>query len=320
LNKADLGVPPADLLDILRRRRAAGSRTPHHDGASIALAVEGGAMRGVISAGMVSALEDLGYINAFDAIYGASAGAINAAYFLGGQARVGTTIYHDDINNRHFIDPGRALRGRPIVDLSFLLDDVATERKPLNVARVLASRTPLYVLATNVTREAACVLHGFPDKTSLFGALRAGATMPVIAGDPFAYDGDLFLDASLTQPIPVRAAEQDGHTHVLVLLTRGYSVRPRVSAFDRYFVYPRLRRISPHLAEAYLARAAPYSETMRAIEAGTGPLGHTQVLGIRVDDIHISKLERRSEVLRDGAGRGYEAVRAALDPSTSTRY
>jgi predicted patatin/cPLA2 family phospholipase len=320
LSKADLGVPPADLLDILRRRRAAGSRTPHRDGASIALAVEGGAMRGVISAGMVSALEDLGYIDVFDAIYGASAGAINAAYFLGGQARVGTTIYHEDINNRHFIDLGRALRGQPVVDLSFLLDNIARERKPLNASAVLASPTPLYVLATNVARESASVLHGFPDRASLFGALRAGATMPVIAGDPFRYDGNLFLDASLTQPVPVKAAEEDGHTHVLALLTRGHSIRPRVSAFDRYFVYPRLRRISRHLAEAYLARATPYSEVMRAIEAGTGPLGRAQVLGIRVDDIHISKLERRSEVLRDGASRGYEAVRATLDPSASTRY
>ena len=96
--------PSADILDILKRRVATGSRPPHRDGASVALAVEGGAMRGVISAGMVSALEDLGYVHAFDAVYGASAGAINAAYFLAGQARLGTTIYHEDINNRQFID------------------------------------------------------------------------------------------------------------------------------------------------------------------------------------------------------------------------
>ena len=87
-------------------------------------------MRGVISAGMVSALETLGLTHAFDGIYGSSAGAINAAYFLAGQAAVGTAIYYEDINNRQFIDLRRALTGRPIVDLGFLLDDVARQRKP----------------------------------------------------------------------------------------------------------------------------------------------------------------------------------------------
>ena len=138
------------VLGILRARLLRGSRAPHGDGASIALAVEGGAMRGVVSAGMVWALEDLGYTHAFDAVYGSSAGAINSAYFLAGQAAVGTTIYYEDINNRSFINLSRPLRGRPIVNLGFLLDDVARNRKRLDVDRVLQSRTPLSVLATDI--------------------------------------------------------------------------------------------------------------------------------------------------------------------------
>jgi len=79
-------------------------------------------MRGVVSGGMVVALEQLGLLECFDAIYGSSAGAMNGAYFLAGQAALGTTIYYDNINNRHFIDFARALRGRPVVDLDFLVD------------------------------------------------------------------------------------------------------------------------------------------------------------------------------------------------------
>ena len=100
-------------------------------------------MRGVVSAGMVSALEELGLVDSFDNVYGSSAGAINAAYFLAGQAAFGTTIYAEDINNSSFISLGRMLTGRPIVDLGFLIDEVATRRKPLNTARVLASPSPL---------------------------------------------------------------------------------------------------------------------------------------------------------------------------------
>ena len=302
------------IAEILLARQARGSRAPHGDGARVALCVEGGAMRGVISAGMVSALEALGMTDAFDAVYGSSAGAINAAYFLAGQARLGTTIYYEDINNRQFIDLFRPLRGRPIVNLAFLLDDVVEHRKRLDVGALLAAASPLTVLATDVQARAARPLRGFRDRSHAISALRASATMPVVAGPPVEYDGRAFLDASITEPIPVPTAEADGCTHAVALLTRAAGMRPRPSAFDRYFVGPRLRRLSPELAARYLNRAGPYTDLVRAIDAGTGPLGRTQVVGIRVPDLHISKLERRGDVLREGAKRGYDAVMDVFSP------
>jgi len=298
------------VIELLRARAANRSRAPHGDGASIALAVEGGAMRGVISAGMVWALEDLGLIDAFDAIYGSSAGAINAAYFLGGQAGLGTRIYYEDINNARFIDLSRALYGRPIVDLSFLLDDVAVRRKRLEVSRVLASRTPLSVIATDVETHRSSALGPFGDATALFAALRAGATMPVMAGAPPTYDGRRYLDASLSEPIPVPTAERHGHTDVLALLTRSGTMHARPSAFDRYFVGPKLRRLSPVLADRYLDRATAYADLIGKINAGTGPLGQTRVLAVRAAKCQISKLERRRSVLEDGARGGYAAIMA----------
>ncbi len=269
-------------------------------------------MRGVISAGMVSALEDLGYIDAFDAVYGSSAGAINAAYFLAGQATLGTTIYYEDINNASFIHLGRAAVGRPIVNLGFVLDDVARRRKPLDVRRVLASSTPLAVLATDVDRRRPHAFESFANDDALFAALRAGATMPVVAGAPYEHEGRRYLDASLSEPIPLPTAEARGHTHVLVLLTRSGDMRPDPSAFDRYFVAPRLRRVSPALADSYLRRAEPYAALMRAIEAGHGLQPQTVVAGLRVEALRISKLERRRDVLQMGASRGYAVVAAAL--------
>ena len=136
-------------------------------------------MRGVVSAGMVSALESLELTHAFDAVYGSSAGAINAAYFLAGQAALGTTIYSEDINNRSFIDMRRAVGAKPIVDLSFLLDDVAHRRKPLDYARVLAARAPLTVVATDVATGERAALGPFTTPADLRSALRASATMPI---------------------------------------------------------------------------------------------------------------------------------------------
>lgn len=264
-------------------------------------------MRGVISAGMVWALEDLGLVDAFDAVYGSSAGAINAAYFLGGQAGVGTTIYYENINNRHFIDLSRMARGRPVVDLAYMLDDVAVRQKPLDASRVIASASPLSVIATDVVAEGSRALRHFTTPAGLISALRASATMPVLAGAPHVHEGRAYLDASISEPIPVPTAERDGHTHVLVLLTRTGEMRPRPSALDRYFVGPRLRRLSDGLATSYLARSVPYSALIRQIDAGTGPLGRARVMAIR-SACHVGRLERRHDVLKDAARRGYDAV------------
>lgn len=269
-------------------------------------------MRGVISAGMLSALEELGMDGVFDAVYGSSAGAINAAYFLAGQARLGTSIYYEDINNRRFINLGRAAIGRPIVDIGFLLDEVTVHRKRLDVDRVLASPTPLSVLATDVATGQRATLNGFRDGRRLRDALRAGATMPVMAGPPREYDGRSYLDASLSEPIPVPTAEADGHTHVLALLTRSATRRPKPSLLDRYFVEPRLRRLSPDLATRYLGRNEPYAALAEQMARGTGPAGRAAVLPLRVPDLHISRLERRPDVLKAGAHRGRQVVIDAL--------
>lgn len=272
-------------------------------------------MRGVISAGMVSALETLDLAQAFDSVYGSSAGAINAAYFLAGQARMGTRIYFEDINNRRFIDMARVLRGRAIVNLDYLLGEVAIRHKPLDTARVLGSAPSLSVIATEVAGAEARTLAGFDSAQQLFSALRASATMPVVAGNPHVYGGQTYLDASLTEPIPVPTAEAAGHAIVVALLTREAAMEAHPSAFDRYFVGPRLRRISPTLAHRYLTRAGPYAALLDLIRRGTGPLGTAQVFGISVPGLRIGKLECRDSVLRDGARRGYDAVLRAFGMS-----
>lgn len=269
-------------------------------------------MRGVVSAGMVSALEELGMTHAFDAVYGSSAGAINAAYFLAGQARLGTTIYYEDINNRHFIDVRRPLVGRPIVDLGFLINTVAKRRKTLDAARVLAAPSPLTVMATDAASAARAALHQFDGVESLFEALRAGATMPVIAGAPVMHRGRRYLDASLTEPIPVPVAEEDGCTHILALLTRPRETPRRATALDRWYVLPRLRRMSPALAALYANRGEPYKALLHQIGTGRGPLGRAQVLALRPAPPEVDKLERDRARLVEAARQGFDAVRDAF--------
>ena len=80
---------PAAAHEVARalaaRVRAGSQPGARRDGLRIALAIEGGGMRGVISAGMALALAELGLVPAFDAVYGSSAGAITGAWLRAGR-------------------------------------------------------------------------------------------------------------------------------------------------------------------------------------------------------------------------------------------
>jgi predicted patatin/cPLA2 family phospholipase len=297
------------VLEILRARAANRSTPPHGDGASVALCIEGGAMRGVVSAGMVTALEQLGMLECFDAVYGSSAGAMNGAYFLAGQAAFGTTIYYEDINNALFIDFTRPLRGRPVVDLDYLVGDVIGRRKPLDTTRVLASRIPLTAVATDARTAARHAFRDFQDAQELLSALRAGSSMPIVAGPPYVRGNGEYFDALLTEPVPVPIAESDGHTHLLALLTRPASSADRqMSYVERVLIAPRLNRISPALGRLYVERIAAYTALLKHIAAGRGPGGRAIVLGVHPAGPVVGKLERRRARLVAGATRGAAAI------------
>ncbi len=67
----EYGVEPHPVVTALLERARSGSQPGRRtDGHRIALVVEGGAMRGVVSGGMVAGLEALGLRDAFDVVYG----------------------------------------------------------------------------------------------------------------------------------------------------------------------------------------------------------------------------------------------------------
>jgi len=77
-----------DVLNLLHKRYHSQS-TPmsraSDDTAILALSIEGGGMRGAVSGGMAAAIACLGLSNAFDSIYGSSAGSIIGSYFVSRQ-------------------------------------------------------------------------------------------------------------------------------------------------------------------------------------------------------------------------------------------
>ena len=270
-----MSAPPHAVAELLRRR-AAGEARGDDDGARLALAIEGGGMRGAVSAGMAIAIHELGLTDAFDAIYGASAGALNGVWLLSGSPSDGLRPYADPALIRQYIRRSNALRGRPVVDTAHLVDHLYEHVLPLRFERVLEHRARFHPLATDVeTGRAVDLGPAIRDRASLKLALRATTALPLLAGPPVVIDGRRYLDAGLAESIPFHAALAAGATHVLVLRSRRPQDDERPSPLSCAATGTLLRRLGEPVRRGYLERPARLAADDALLE------NHEAVLGIR---------------------------------------
>ena len=274
---------PHEVLRVLAERRRSGSQPgTRDDGLRIALVIEGGGMRGILSGGMALALAELGLVPAFDAIYGASAGAITGAWLL--SRPEGLRGWSEPAYVRTLIRRTAPLRGRPLADVRALIEDLYQTTFPMDFAAVLASPVEFHPLATDAATGQSTDLYPFiGNQAELRLALRASAALPLLAGPPVEFAGRRFYDAGVSESVPYRTALAQGATHLLILRSRpapqtvGHrpsqddprpapdgSVPPqppadgsrpfRPSRSARWLARTTLRRETPALRAAFLAR------------------------------------------------------------------
>ena len=296
------------VLDLLARRaERADQARAGTDGARLALAIEGGGMRGVVSAGMTAAIELLGLTACFDFVVGTSAGALNGAALLAGVADACCNAYHAVFTTRRFINPYRLLIGRAAVDVAFTLDHTDETLDAARHERTAASAIPLHCVAVDVDQAAAALLSELHCVEELRAALLASSRMPWVGGAPVPFRGGRFLDGGLAESIPYRTAVALGATHVFVLQTRphGMGVEPVASLADRV-ITRRLRDLNPALPGLYQRRPADYDDAVAELAAATdapqpeGPF----LYGLRLPagSQVVGRFERSAEAL-EAAGR-----------------
>lgn len=127
-----------------------------------------GTMAGIFGAGVGAGLLKINIDDYVEAVYGGSAGAFNAAYFITGQDPLGPSIYYEDLLNdfilpkkipfgvfqrfclRYFgIYPGKL---RQVVNIDLLMDVVAN-KKILDLEKLKNSPVPLYVKIWDVKNK-----------------------------------------------------------------------------------------------------------------------------------------------------------------------
>ena len=317
------GLPSAAEV-ILRRLESGTKPGERDDGYRLALAIEGGGMRGVVSAGMLVALEQLGMTGTIDMVVGTSAGALAGAFFVDGRAVEGSVLFYTDLHEEPFLDRSRLLRREAALDLDYLVEEAAVDRG-LDVTMLVTNPIELYATVApvdpaNPTRH----FHVTGSADHVNAILKASASLPVLAGPAKHVDGEYYVDGGLHEQIPWRTAAMLGATHVLALPSQ--PVTPdheldSLSFIERVSVVPVVKRVhNDHVGDLVATlpvRSSREAWNLRAVSEGRStPLDWMAGRGQpRFDIVHVpesvrlpSRLERERPVLVDALIAGANAV------------
>ncbi len=224
------------------------------------LIMEGGAMRGMFTAGVIDIMMEQGM--EFDGAIGVSAGAVFGCNYKSKQP--GRVIRYNAAycNNPHYAGVGSLLKTGDIFGEQFCYHDIPDHLDPFDYETYSKNPMPFYVVATDLnTGEAVYKQVDRCDKEGMIW-LRASASMPLVSR-VVSVDGYELLDGGIADSIPVRYMEEIGYDRNVVILTQPLDY---VKTKNQLMPLIRMRlRKYPKLIEAMEHRHEIYNETLKYI-------------------------------------------------------
>ncbi len=226
------------------------------------LILEGGAMRGMFTCGVLDVLMEHGI--AFDGGAGISAGAVFGCNYKSRQ--IGRAIRY---NKKYCADPRYCsvrslIRTGDLYGADFCYRELPDVLDPFDREAFRNNPMTFYIGATDVqTGEEVyhrCVDGGHTD----IEWMRASASMPMVSR-VVEIDGRQLLDGGIVEPVPMSVMARNGYDRNLIVLTqpKGY-VKKKSAALP--LMRMMLRRY-PKVVEAMAVRHERYNRQMEEIEA-----------------------------------------------------
>ncbi|WP_257284641.1 patatin family protein [Endozoicomonas sp. SESOKO1] len=204
-----------------------------------ALVVEGGGMRGIFTAGILDAFLDK-RLSAFDGYYGVSSGALNLSSFIAGQRGRNLDIYTNLCLESEFISLLRHIRGGDLFDLDWFFQKLS-QQNALNFPRFKKKlNQQSFTVVSTCIDTGKPVYHSIDSNTPnevINDALKASSALPMIYRKPVFVNNQALTDGSLSDPLPIQKAIDDGHNQIIVLRTRQASFRKHSATGSRIYAW-----------------------------------------------------------------------------------
>ncbi len=256
----------------------------------VGLVLEGGAMRGMYTAGVLDVFLDNNI--SIDCVVGVSAGALFGVNYVSKQK--GRVIrYNKRFNSdKNYLGLRPFLREGNIVSTKYAYHDVPRFLDPFDDESFKNSGIPFYAVVTNIDTGKAEYIH----VKSVFeqaDTLRASGSMPFVS-KPVTIDGKKYLDGGISDSIPYEWLSKQGCDRIIVVLTRDITYRKTPTS--RRLVNAVYRK-HPQIAQTLINRYQVYNHKVESLIEWEK---EGKVFVIRPSEpIHIKKLERNPEKLQE---------------------
>lgn len=218
------------------------------------LVLEGGAMRGMFTAGIMDVMMEQGIT--FDGIVGVSAGAAFGVNYKSGQ--IGRAIRYNEkfCNDKRYCSIRNIFRDGNLYSKDFCYGEVPLVHDPFDFAAFEADPTEFHIVCTNIEtgQPHYHIFRGRDDHE--FDWIRASASMPLVS-EIVEIDGLKLLDGGIADAIPLQYFESMGYTRNVVILTQHaeYDKKESVAMPFIRFLY----RKYPALVQAMEVRHLMYN-------------------------------------------------------------
>lgn len=264
--------------------------------------LEGGALRGVFTAGALDFLQEKEFF--IQNVVGVSAGSGNGLNFVSRQkGRMLTCTLREGEDDGKLIDLKKAVKTRSLFDLELLYEEDPKEKHPFDFETFFRSPMTLEIVVTNCRTGEAEYLTEKEDADRLMKMARASSSMPLVS-PMVEIDGVPYLDGGIADSIPLLYSMKRGTRKNVLILTRNYGYRKKESARSAA-VYRAAFGKYPELVKSLCQRPAHYNRTLELAEKWETE-GKIFVIRPRIPE--ISRMESNPENIRAFYRHGYEEM------------
>lgn len=208
------------------------------------LVLEGGAARGIYTAGVLDVLLENGILA--DGLIGVSAGAVHGCSYVSGQSGRSYWYSTQYCADKRYMSFWSLLHTGDLCGAQFCYYDLPRRLVPFNSAAFDRSQTAYYVVCTDIVTGQPVYKRCETVSGNAVEWMRASASMPLVSRT-VEIDGRLLLDGGITDSIPFRAFQRMGYDRCIVVRTQpdGYRKKPEKTQpliALRYRKYPALVR------------------------------------------------------------------------------
>lgn len=205
------------------------------------LVLEGGAMKGIYTAGVLDFFLDQDI--QFSSAYGVSAGALNLCSFLSGQKKRTYRVFTSYLDNRKYCSLLNLLTSGDLFGVPMCYDLIPNYLDPYDYEGFKKYRGRAYVVVTNI-RTGRPEYMRLTDMHKDMQAVRASSSMPLVSRN-VKIGEELYLDGGISDSIPIARSIRDGNEKNVVIMTKevGFRREPasRLALIKlRYASYPRV--------------------------------------------------------------------------------